>query len=211
MQNNNSFTLYSVIVIWAFQIFGAIGILFWDRQWFTSITPFTLLLYFLMLSYDDWGNRKKLFLLVFIFLWGFASEVIGVNTGLIFGSYQYGETLGLQIANVPIVIGINWIVVTLICGTIAFRIKTPPYIKVFIAVSLMLFLDFLIEPVAPKIDMWNFEYDNSPAPLSNYITWALVALPLQWYLIYNKLSFNFYLSLNLYISQILFFAALSFI
>ena len=211
MQNNNSFALYSIIVIWAFQIFGAIGILFWDRQWFTSITPFTLLLYFLMLSYDDWGDRKKMFLLVFIFLWGFASEVIGVNTGLIFGSYQYGETLGLQIANVPIVIGINWIVVTLICGTIAFRIKTSPSIKVFIAVSLMLFLDFLIEPVAPKIDMWSFDYDNSPAPLSNYITWALVALPLQSYLIYNKLSFNFYLSLNLYISQILFFAALSFI
>lgn len=211
MQNNNSFALYSIIVIWAFQIFGAIGILFWDRQWFTSITPFTLLLYFLMLSYNDWGDRKKMFLLVFIFLWGFASEVIGVNTGLIFGSYQYGETLGLQIANVPIVIGINWIVVTLICGTIAFRIKTPSYIKVFIAISLMLFLDFLIEPVAPKIDMWSFDHDNSPAPLSNYITWALVALPLQSYLIYNKLSFNFYLSLNLYISQILFFAALSFI
>ena len=211
MQNKNSFALYSIIVIWAFQIFGAIGILFWDRQWFTSITPFTLLLYFLMLSYNDWGDRKKMFLLVFIFLWGFASEVIGVNTGLIFGSYQYGETLGLQIANVPIVIGINWIVVTLICGTIAFRIKTSSYIKVFIAISLMLFLDFLIEPVAPKIDMWSFDHDNSPAPLSNYITWALVALPLQSYLIYNKLGFNFYLSLNLYISQILFFAALSFI
>ena len=211
MQNKNSFALYSIIVIWAFQIFGAIGILFWDRQWFTSITPFTLLLYCLILSYNDWGDRKKMFLLVFIFLWGFASEVIGVNTGLIFGSYQYGETLGLKIANVPIVIGINWIVVTLICGTIAFRIKTSSYIKVFIAISLMLFLDFLIEPVAPKIDMWSFDHDNSPAPLSNYITWALVALPLQSYLIYNKLSFNFYLSLNLYVSQILFFAALSFI
>ena len=211
MQNNNSFTLYSIIVIWAFQIFGTIGILFWDRQWFTSITPFTLLLYCFILIYKDWDDRKKMFLLIFIFLWGFTAEVIGVNTGLIFGSYQYGKTLGLQVANVPIVIGINWIVVTLICGAIASRIKTPSYIRVFIAISLMLFLDFLIEPVAPKIEMWSFDHDTSSAPLSNYITWALVALPLQSYLIYNKLSFNFSLSLNLYISQILFFAALSFI
>ena len=210
MQNNNSFTLYSIVVIWAFQIFGTIGILFWDRQWFTSITPFTLLLYCFILLYNDWSDRKKIFLLIFIFLWGFTSEVIGVNTGLIFGSYQYGETLGLQIANVPLVIGINWIVVTIMCGTISSRIKTSYFFRVFIAISLMLILDFLIEPVAPKIDMWSFDHDNNAAPLSNYITWALVALPLQSYLIYNKLSFNFSLSFNLYISQILFFAALSF-
>ena len=73
----------------------------------------------------------------------------------------------------------------------------------------MIFLDFFIEPVAPMIDMWSFS-NSDVAPLSNYITWALVALPLQIYYIMKKLEFNFTVSLNLYLSQLLFFVILNF-
>tara|TARA_B100000700_G_scaffold154855_1_gene171997 strand:- start:1020 stop:1649 length:630 start_codon:yes stop_codon:yes gene_type:complete len=207
MSKFNNLTNYSALTIWIFQLFGAIGILFWDRQWFIQATPFCLLLYFLLLIINS--NSKNVFYLLIVFIWGMVAEIIGVNTGLIFGSYNYGDSLGIKVMDVPILIGINWIITAIICGTIARQIKVLKYFQVTIAIALMLFLDLLIEPVAPMMDMWNFSNTNS-APLSNYITWAIVALPLQIYFVVKKLEFNFAISANLYLSQLLFFAALNF-
>jgi putative membrane protein len=208
MRKIDSFTFYSLIAIWAFQIFGAIGILFWNRQWFINMTPFTLLMYFLILYYRNWGDRKKIIFLLLTFSLGIFSEIIGVNTGLIFGSYEYGQTLGFQIMNVPMVMGIIWVNTTLICGTIASQVKVQMPLRILIAISLMLLLDAFIEPIAPRIDMWRFDHENGLAPLSNYITWAAIALPLQSYFIFYKLKFDIALSSSLYVSQLLFFAAL---
>tara|TARA_B100001093_G_scaffold141336_1_gene133790 strand:+ start:170 stop:805 length:636 start_codon:yes stop_codon:yes gene_type:complete len=208
MRKIDSFTFYSLIAIWAFQIFGAIGILFWNREWFINMTPFTLLMYFLILYYRNWGDRKKIIFLLLTFSLGIFSEIIGVNTGLIFGSYEYGQTLGFQIMNVPMVMGIIWVNTTLICGTIASQVKVQMPLRILIAISLMLLLDAFIEPIAPRIDMWRFDHENGLAPLSNYITWAAIALPLQSYFIFYKLKFDIALSSSLYVSQLLFFAAL---
>ena len=211
MFKGDRYTFFAIITIWAFQIFGAIGILFWNREWFINMTPFTLLLYFIIIYSRDLDSHKKVFFLLLTFSWGIFSEIIGVNTGVIFGSYEYGKTLGFQVLNVPLVIGINWVVTTVICGTIASQLKVKASLQILIAIILMLVLDGLIEPVAPKIDMWSFNHENGIAPLSNYITWALVSLPLQSYLILKKLRFNIYLSSNLYLSQLLFFTVLSFL
>ena len=208
MRKIDGFTFYALIAIWAFQIFGAIGILFWDREWFINMTPFTLLMYFLILYYKNWGDRKKIIFLLLTFSFGILSEIIGVNTGLIFGSYKYGQTLGFQIMNVPMVMGIIWVNTTLICGTIANQAKVQMPLRILIAISLMLLLDAFIEPIAPRIDMWRFNHENGLAPLSNYITWAAIALPLQSYFIFYKLKFDIALSSSLYVSQLLFFAAL---
>lgn len=208
MRKIDGFTFYALIAIWAFQIFGAIGILFWNRQWFINMTPFTLLMYFLILYYRNWGDRKKIIFLLLTFSLGIFSEIIGVNTGLIFGSYEYGQTLGFQIMNVPMVMGIIWVNTTLICGTIASQVKVQMPLRILIAISLMLLLDAFIEPIAPRIDMWRFDHENGLAPLSNYITWAAIALPLQSYFIFYKLKFDIALSSSLYVSQLLFFAAL---
>ena len=211
MFKGDRYTFFAILTIWAFQIFGAIGILFWNREWFINMTPFTLLLYFIIIYSRDLDSRNKVFFLLLTFSWGIFSEIIGVNTGLIFGSYEYGKTLGFQVLNVPLVIGINWVVTTVICGTIASQLKVKASLQILIAIILMLILDGLIEPVAPKIDMWSFNHEKGIAPLSNYITWALVSLPLQSYLILKKLRFNIYLSSNLYLSQLLFFTVLSFL
>lgn len=208
MRKIDGFTFYALIAIWAFQIFGAIGILFWNREWFINMTPFTLLMYFLILYYKNWGDRKKIIFLLLTFSLGIFSEIIGVNTGLIFGSYEYGQTLGFQIMNVPMVMGIIWVNTTLICGTIASQVKVQMPLRILIAISLMLLLDAFIEPIAPRIDMWRFDHENGLAPLSNYITWAAIALPLQSYFIFYKLKFDIALSSSLYVSQLLFFAAL---
>ena len=54
MRKFDKVTFFALIVIWSFQIFGAIGILFWNRQWFIDMTPLTLIMYFFILFHTSW-------------------------------------------------------------------------------------------------------------------------------------------------------------
>ena len=78
---------------------------------------------------------------------------------------------------VPLIIGINWCVLVFICATIASTFSNILFQKACIGTFLMLFLDLLIEPVAPALDFWKFQ--EGIAGLHNYLGWAVVAFPLQ--------------------------------
>ena len=45
------------------------------------------------------------------------SEILGVNYGLIFGDYIYLDNLGYKVFGVPVIIGVNWIILTYISGS----------------------------------------------------------------------------------------------
>ena len=73
-----------------FHIIGLIGILFINKQFFSSLTSFNLILSFVLLF---WTQLKKgfpfyLFLISSVII-GFIAEVVGVNTGFLFGNYHY--------------------------------------------------------------------------------------------------------------------------
>ncbi|MBK7868300.1 MAG: carotenoid biosynthesis protein [Ignavibacteriales bacterium] len=55
---------------------------------------------------SDW-NRKVIIWAVSTFVVTFTLEAVGVATGVIFGKYTYGPTLGPGLFNVPILLGIN--------------------------------------------------------------------------------------------------------
>ena len=61
------------------------------------------------------NNMNQIFSLLLIFLIGMFSEFIGVNYGVIFGEYIYGNNLGFKLFGVPFLIGLNWVILTVIC------------------------------------------------------------------------------------------------
>ena len=69
------------------------------------------------------GNSSSLSFISIAFLWGLLAEIIGVQTGILFGSYAYGETLGLKIFGAPLVIGLNWVTTVIICASIVHKLK----------------------------------------------------------------------------------------
>ena len=80
-----------------------------------SITPYVLIMmgiYVLLISNVRSDNN---FILWFFFSYisTLLLEIIGVKTGLIFGEYIYGNTLGFKVAEVPLIIGFNWLFVIL--------------------------------------------------------------------------------------------------
>ncbi|MBL7889309.1 MAG: carotenoid biosynthesis protein, partial [Bacteroidia bacterium] len=138
---------------------------------------------------------------------GFFLEVAGIHTGVIFGNYQYGKTLGTQFLNVPLVMGFNWLMLIYSAGVIFESLKANKYIKSLFGAGLLVSLDLLLEPVAMKYDFW--AWSNGTIPLQNYVAWFIAAF-FMLLLFYNlNFSKNNRLALLLYIVQFVFFSILN--
>ena len=140
------------------------------------------------------------------FLTGMITEILGVQWGWIFGDYQYLDALGYKVLGVPVLIGVNWALLSVITGAIAQQFYENIIMRIIIGVALMLFLDLLIEPIAPVLDFWVFE--GGEAPLQNYIGWAAVAFFLQFIFHFFKISVEGWFPHQLYLLQIIFFTVL---
>ena len=70
----------------------------------------------------------------------------------------------------------------------------------------MVLLDFLIEPVAIRLNFWTWE--NNIIPIQNYLMWFLVAFVMQWIISYKSQLLSNKLSFVLLLSQFLFFVNL---
>ena len=189
-----------------FYMIGAAGFIFpLTRTFFIHLTLTALALSFLVLLFFQSFSHVKRDLLVLtgIFLTGFIIEAIGVNTGLIFGSYRYGETLGFKIYQTPLYIGVNWVFITYTALSLAEKISKRQHLQFLLAPSLMLIYDMLLEQLAPKMDMWHWKH--SSAPLQNYMAWWLIGLVFTMVLRISRMDTKNPLAIPLFICQFVFF------
>ena len=196
----------SIALIWLFHVSGILGIIYGNSNWFISFTPLNLTLNFILLLINCKGNKRVLTIIILGFLIGMITEILGVQFGWIFGDYQYGNQLGIKFVGVPLLIGVNWALLTVITGAIAQQFYFNKFMRVFIGLGLMLFLDLLMEPLAPVLDFWVF--DGEEAPLQNYLGWAAVAIFLQFGYYFLKVKINGSFPYHLYLLQIIFFSVL---
>lgn len=196
----------SIGLIWLFHVSGSIGIIYSDATWFLKATPINLLLSFVLLLINTRLNKKTSFILLLCFVTGMLAEIIGVKFGFLFGNYTYGDALGYKVLGVPLMIGVNWSILVFITGFIAQCFSNTLFLRVFIGVGLMLFLDLVMEPIAPKLDFWTFE--GGLASFHNYFGWAIIALPLQWMFHKSSVKIEGPFPFHLYLLQVLFFLIL---
>lgn len=102
---------------------------------------------------------------------GFFIEYAGVHTGLIFGNYHYGKTLGPGWQGIPYMIGINWaMLVYFTVSTLSGRIGNAWGISLAGA-AIMTLYDFIMEPSASWMGMWYWK--NGIIPIQNYVAWFI--------------------------------------
>ena len=206
----NSTSKVSVFVIWLFHVCGMIGISYGNKDLFLSITPVNLIISFFLLFVNQIQITQREILSVFtIFLIGMICEILGVNYGYIFGDYVYLDNLGTKVFGVPILIGINWIILTFITGSISSYIfKKNLKFSILFGAIFMILLDLIIEPVAPLLGFWIFDLPS--VPLQNYVGWFLIGLATQF--VYQKFIVNKEMpfSTNLLLANIVFFSFLNF-
>jgi putative membrane protein len=197
----------STIILVIIHIAGVIGIHSPLKDLFLMLTPFNLIMCITLLFINHQSFNKLLFIFCFItFIISFFIEVVGVRTGVIFGNYTYGGTLGLKVLNVPIIIGANWMMLTYCVGVICNKINTSVLLKSLLGSSLLVMFDFVLEPVAIKYNYWN--WNAIVVPFQNYVGWFVVSF--LFLLFFNMLNFtkNNRLAQSLFIIQFIFFILL---
>ena len=195
-------------LIVAFHLVGMVGLS--TESYFSvfkSLVPYNLLITFLLCSfYISFQKHYKPMVLIAII--GFVIEVVGVKTGILFGEYYYGSVLGFKVLEVPLIIGLNWLVLSLATHSIMRVFFKNRFSIICTASLLMVLLDLLIEPVAIKLGFWT--WDSSFVPLQNYIMWFFSAFVMQYILIKFNSSIHYKLGLYVISSQLIFFIYLIF-
>nr|WP_294898660.1 carotenoid biosynthesis protein [uncultured Pedobacter sp.] len=200
----------SKIFIIIFHLVGFVGFsLPQFHDFFISFVPFHLMLMATILLINQKDFRKEFWLgLIFVYLAGYLIEVVGVSSGAVFGNYTYGNTLGIKLAQVPLLIGINWLILVFGVGAALKKyFKHLRNLKSLVGAAILVFIDFLIEPIAVKFDYWSWA--DSAIPLQNYVAWFFVCFILLR--VYYELEFRKSnpVALTLIISQVLFFIGLN--
>lgn len=140
-----------------------------------TLTPYSLLFFGLGAFIPYWlrFNWKEKAFFLFAFLFTFLLEIMGVKTGLIFGDYIYGATLGLKLAEVPLIIGFNWVIIIFGTHSLTKILFSSPFIRVPVTGFLAFLFDYLMEPIAIRLDYWS--WDAGYIPLQNYVAWGVIA------------------------------------
>jgi putative membrane protein len=223
----NRFTKFDIATAIAvlFHTIGLVGLLYFDKDFFLAATPINLLLSFALLIWTQTGKNTYFFLFALIcFAVGIVVEIIGINTGILFGDYTYGKVLGPKLQNVPVLIGVNWFII-IYCSGISIHTllmkainriaadtgKTPMALKALSVIvdgaTLAVFFDWLMEPVAVKLGYWVWNGDGS-IPMFNYICWFVVSLVLLTVFHFAKFNKQNKFAVNLLLIQLMFFLLL---
>ena len=181
--------LYKNIHYWFTIMFYSVGVVGISLKSFRELfLPFSwgiLLLSFLALMFYIKAKEKRFyFFVVFCFFIGMIAEIIGVQTGLLFGDYYYGTNLGFKVFGVPLIIGVNWIILLICSASFSTKIKHQ-ILRVFVSATLMVLMDYIMEPVAVDLSFWTWQGD---IPIYNFICWFILSLFLHF--IYDVLNFN---------------------
>lgn len=182
------------------------------RDLMTMLTPFTLFLTGGVVAYKSFYKADSKFILwgIITYIITFLLEVAGVKTGLVFGEYIYGNALGFRVLEVPLVIGFNWVLVILGAISISKSFSDNIFIISVLAAILSVIFDYFLEPVAIKLDYW--EWEAIAVPLQNYIAWFIITYIFSFVLLkiasdfkegitreYFLIQFVFFVTLNLFL------------
>lgn len=182
----NKILFLSVFTALLFHVCGLIGMFTEARPWFVSMTPLTLIIMTILIIWNiKTINREFILFFIACFSVGYTTEVIGTNTGLLFGEYSYGTAMGLKVFEVPLLIGIQWFVTVYSIGhTVLFgysrwkgnveRSLSTNLWLIILASGLTTLFDFILEPAAISLGYWSWTIDGH-VPLFNYICWFFIS------------------------------------
>jgi len=170
------------------------------KEYIELLTPYTLLmnLVLLFIFHRPW---KTLHVVLFsvIAVTGFLVEVAGVYTGLVFGDYQYYHTLGIRLFDTPLIIGINWLMLIYFVYHLTGLTRMKRTLKVIAGSLLMVAYDLLLEPVAIRMNMW--DWSGGSIPVQNYVAWFVISIVFLSLLHLFKIRFENKISPGLFAVQ----------
>ncbi|WP_211348695.1 carotenoid biosynthesis protein [Nocardioides litoris] len=118
---------------------------------------------------------------------GLVAEAVGVRTGFPFGDYAYSGTLGLEVASVPALVPLAWVMMAWPATVVAHRLvgsgsRARAAARVALGAFALTAWDVFLDPQMVDAGHWTWA-DPTPAlpgvegiPLTNFAGWLLVSL-----------------------------------
>jgi bisanhydrobacterioruberin hydratase len=197
--------LLGIVVV--FHTIGLIGLLGESSEAFRSLSPLNLLLAMACLLLSFRQSTKLYADVLLVSGVGFSVELIGVHTHALFGDYTYGQALGRKLWEVPLIVGLNWSMLSFASLACVLHLRLPDWVKALFSALLMTAMDYLIEPVAMKYDFWNWQ--NGLIPVYNYVCWFLIAWAVHFFLLKRRTPEQNPVSAGLFVCLIVFFGILN--
>lgn len=124
-------------------------------------------------------NKRAGALLLGLVAYTYSIEAFAVETGLPYGDFDYLVNLGPMIAEIPL--GLPLFFIPLVVNAYLLTILAMPtwsdrwYLRIPIAVALVLAIDLVLDPAAVAIGFWSFEAGGAyyGVPATNYLGWVI--------------------------------------
>jgi bisanhydrobacterioruberin hydratase len=203
---------WSLFVTLLVHVSGAIGMTFFNREFFVGFTAVNLLLMFILLLWNETELRfTYLKAILFAFVAGLFAEIIGVNTGILFGDYHYSKIFGEKLMGVPILIGLNWFCIVYASFQVVLKFIKLAHLNGFAIAFLTAFLatlfDFVMEPVAIELGFW--QWHTPEIPFLNYACWFIISFLIALFFHWIGVKKNNPFAVYLFFIQLLFFVFLA--
>ncbi len=131
------------------------------------------------------GPARALGMLAVTAVPGLLVEIVGVGTGVPFGSYRYTGSLGPRVFDVPLLVGLAWTMLAWPSALVARRLTANPVARVLAQAWAMTAGDLFLDPQLVSAGQWRWR-DPSPhlpgvadVPLTNLAGWLLVTVVLS--------------------------------
>jgi bisanhydrobacterioruberin hydratase len=180
LRQNNKLVILFFVIFYSVGFVGTINS--FTHDFFLKLFPLAIILSFsaILFFHDLKYDLRTIYLLIIIAFSGFLIEVAGISTHIIFGTYSYGETLGIKLFDTPLMIGINWVMLVFATSSVADSLRISNFYKILFASAIMVFYDLLMELVAPLLGMWSWE--NGTIPARNYVAWFIISVIMHAFL-----------------------------
>lgn len=152
------------------------------------LTPYILFISGVWAIHKGIGMKYVVFWILIAYIITFTLEVIGAEFSIIFGPYDYGNALGFKFLNVPVIIGLNWVIIILSLALFSewfvnFLFESRVSFKIHILLSALFtgifatIFDYIMEPAAVGLGYWFWTLTSDPfnIPLQNYIAWFVIS------------------------------------
>jgi lycopene beta-cyclase len=115
---------------------------------------------------------------VLVPVFGWASEAIGSRVGVPFGDYHYTDVLQPQVAHVPVLIPLAWLMMMPPAWAVGALVAPgTPVLQWIVAAAAFTAWDVYLDPMMVSWDFWRWPKGGRylGIPLVNYLGWFVVA------------------------------------
>ncbi|GAB4491954.1 MAG: carotenoid biosynthesis protein [Anaerolineales bacterium] len=132
-----------------------------------------------LILYQAWGLARTLKTLAALLALAYLAELLGSSSGIPFGKYHYTVILQPQIAGVPLLIPLAWLMMLPPAWALAEIIapRRAPILHAALSALAFTTWDLFLDPQMTGWGFWRWEIPGQyfGIPLSNYLGWVLVS------------------------------------